>query len=92
MKKIVGLLVFLIVAAIIVAAVYIMNIDWNQHKGAIAKQFYNITGKHVVFDGRVSFEIFPTPYLRAVNAKVYNSSNKEEKPLLEIILIFMRIP
>ena len=84
MKKIVGLLVFLIVAAIIVAAVYIMNIDWNQHKGAIAKQFYNITGKHVVFDGRVSFEIFPTPYLRAVNAKVYNSSNKEEKPLLEI--------
>ena len=84
MKKVVWGLVFLIFAGLAGAAVYVTNIDWNQHKDKIAEQFYNSTGKVISFDGRVSFKIFPTPYLSAVNAKVYNDNQKGGKPLLEI--------
>ena len=73
-KKVVWGLVFLIFAGLAGAAVYVTNIDWNQHKDKIAEQFYNSTGKVISFDGRVSFKIFPTPYLSAVNAKVYNDN------------------
>ncbi len=84
MRKIVWGIVILLVLAIAGAALYIMTIDWNQHKERISKQFYDLTGKHISFDGRVSFEVFPTPYLKAINAKVYNSDEVGEKPLLDI--------
>lgn len=84
MKKVILGFVFLIFAGLAGAAVYVTNIDWNQHKDKIAEQFYNSTGKIISFDGRVSFKIFPTPYLSAVNAKVYNDDKKGGKPLLEI--------
>ncbi len=84
MKKVVLGLIVLILLAVIGAFFYVSSIDWNQHKDKIAEQFYNITGKHISFDGKVSFEIFPSPYLKAVNAKVYNDDKKGETPLLDI--------
>ena len=65
---------------------YVSNIDWNKHKDKIAEQFYNSTGKYVVFAGNVNFKVFPTPYLNASNVKIYNtkSREKDEKPLLDI--------
>ena len=84
MKKIVLGLIVLVLLAVVGAFFYVSSIDWNQHKDKIAKQFYNISGKHISFDGKVSFEIFPSPYLKAVNAKVYNDDNKSETPLLDI--------
>lgn len=84
MKKIVWGIVILLFLALAGTAFYVVSIDWNQHKDKISEQFYNLTGKHISFDGRVSFKIFPTPYLKAVNAKVYNSNEKSDKPLLDI--------
>ena len=82
-KVIIGVLLVLILAGG-GAFFYITNIDWNKHKDKISEQFYNSTGKHITFAGNVSFKIFPTPYLNAIDAKIYNSSNKNEKPLLDI--------
>ncbi|MCQ2741192.1 MAG: AsmA family protein, partial [Alphaproteobacteria bacterium] len=84
MKKFILSLVLFLVLGCGVAFWYVMNIDWNQHKDKIAEQFYNITGKEIVFDGRVGFKIFPSPYLKASNAKVYNSADKTKAPLMEI--------
>ena len=84
MKKIVLGIIVLLLLALAGAAFYVTNIDWNQHKDKIAEQFYNSTGKTISFDGRVSFKIFPSPYLNAVDAKIYNDDNKNGKPLLEI--------
>lgn len=61
-----------ILIAVVGAYFYIANIDWNQHKDKIAAQFSEITGKRVVFEGPVSFKIFPSPYLTASGIKVYN--------------------
>ncbi len=84
MKKfILGLLVFLMLAAG-GFVLYVTNIDWNQHKDKIAEQVYNLTGKSVDFEGRLSFEILPSPYLNASNAKIYNSQEKNETPLMEV--------
>lgn len=84
MKKIVLGVIVLLFLAVAGAAFYVSNIDWNQHKDKIAEQFYNLTGKTISFDGRVSFKIFPSPYLNAVDAKIYNDDQKTGKPLLEI--------
>ena len=83
-KKIVLGLVSLLLVGLAGVALYVTNIDWNQHKDKIAEQFYNSTGKVVSFDGKLSFRIFPTPYLNAAEAKVYNDKSKRGKPLLEI--------
>ena len=84
MKKVVLGLIVLVLLAAAGAAFYITNIDWNQHKDKIAEQFYQLTGKTVSFDGRLSFKIFPSPYLNAVDAKIYNESEAGGKPLMEI--------
>ncbi len=83
-KKVVWGFVVLMLLAVAGAYFYVTTIDWNQHKDKIAEQFYQITGKTISFDGRVSFQIFPTPYLNAANAKIYNPDEKGGKPLLEI--------
>ena len=83
MKKVVLGIIILLLLAVGGAYVYVVSIDWNQHKDKIAEQFYNLTGKRISFDGQVSFKVFPSPYLNAVNATVYND-DKNEKPLLEI--------
>lgn len=84
MKKVIIGIVLALILVIGGTFVYVINIDWNKHKDKISEQFYNSTGKHITFTGNVSFKIFPTPYLNAINAKIYNSSNKNEKPLLDI--------
>ena len=84
MKKIVLGLIVLVLLAAGGAAFYVTTIDWNQHKDKIAEQFYQLTGKTISFDGRLSFKIFPSPYLNAVNAKIYNESDTNDKPLMEI--------
>ena len=83
-KKVVLGIVLLLILAIGGTFFYVISIDWNKHKNKISEQFYNSTGKHIAFVGNVSFKIFPTPYLNAINAKIYNSENKNEKPLLDI--------
>ncbi len=83
-KKIVLAVVALLFVGLAGVAVYVTNIDWNQHKDKIARQFYNSTGKTISFDGKLSFEILPTPYLNAADAKIYNDEAKAGKPLLEI--------
>lgn len=84
MKKVVLGIVLALVLALGGAFFYVMSIDWNKHKDKIAEQFYNSTGKHIVFAGNVNFKIFPTPYLTASNAKIFNTKNRNEKPLLDI--------
>ncbi len=64
---------------------YVSTIDWNQHKDKIAKQFSDVTGKKVVFEGAVSFTLLPSPYLQANNVKVYNTSGEnKDKPLMVV--------
>ena len=84
MKKVVLGIFLLVLLAVVGGAAYVSMIDWNQHKDKIAEQFYNSTGKSVSFDGKVSFRIFPSPYLNAADVKVYNTQDKNELPLLEI--------
>ena len=84
MKKVVLGIFLFVLLAIVGGAAYVSTIDWNQHKDKIAEQFYNSTGKTVSFDGKVSFRIFPSPYLNAAEVKVGNTQDKNEMPLLEI--------
>ncbi|MBR2922140.1 MAG: AsmA family protein [Alphaproteobacteria bacterium] len=84
MRKVIIGVVLALILAIGGTFFYVISIDWNKHKNKISEQFYNSTGKHIVFVGNVSFRILPYPYLRAINAKIYNSENKNEVPLLDI--------
>ena len=83
-KKVVFGIFIAVVLAAAGAFFYVTNIDWNEHKDKIAQQFYNMTGKEIVFEGRLNFKVFPSPYLNAVHAKIYNSDNHDEKPLVEV--------
>lgn len=83
MKKVLLIVLVLLAIAAAGAAFYIGSIDWNEHKGVIAKQFNEATGKKIVFAGPVSFKILPTPYLSATNVKIMNPTG-DDKPLVEI--------
>ena len=85
MKKILLILFGLVIVAATGISVYVSTIDWNQHKGKIAEQLQEITGKKIVFSGPVSMTVFPTPSLNASNIKVYSSVNPDkEEPLMTI--------
>ena len=67
--------------AVIGVSVYVASIDWNEHKDKIAAQFSEVTGKVIVFDGAVSFSLFPRPYLSATRVQIYNPGAPSNKPL-----------
>lgn len=82
LKKIILGLLVLIVLALGGITIYLNMIDWNQHKAVIAKQFSDATGKQVSFDGAVSLNLFPSPYLEASDIKMYNDGADGQKMTL----------
>lgn len=85
MKKAAIIILAILVLVVGGTTTYISMIDWNKHKDKIAAQFSEVTGKKVVFEGPVSFSIFPSPYLSATNIKVYNQDGDvRDAPLATI--------
>ena len=82
MKKLLAALLILIVVVGAGGFFYVTSMDWNKHKEIIAQQFFEATGKRIVFAGPISFEIFPSPYLQAENIKIVNDGVMD-KPLVE---------
>lgn len=84
MKKVILLLLGLVVAGVAGAAIYISSIDWNEHKDKLASQFYEMTGRKIVFGGPVSLKFMPYPSLTAQNVKILNLQDAQAKPLVEV--------
>lgn len=84
MKKVILLVLGLIIAGAAGAAFYISSIDWNEHKDKLAEQFYEMTGKKIVFGGPVSLKFMPYPSLTAQNVKILNPQDAQAKPLVEV--------
>lgn len=85
MKK--AVLIILAILVLIAGGVsaYVAMIDWNEHKDKIAEQISDVSGKLVVFEGPVSFKIFPSPDLIASNIKVFsNEAGHQDTPLATI--------
>ncbi len=71
-KKILLIIFSVIVITLISGYFYISSIDWNKHKDIISKNFFETTGKEIVFSGPVSLSIFPYPVLKATNVQIKN--------------------
>ncbi len=84
MKKIILLVLGLIVVGVIGTLIYISSIDWNEHKDKLSEQFYEMTGRKIVFGGQVSLTFMPYPSLTAENVKILNPQNMQAKPLVEV--------
>ena len=65
---------------------YVSTIDWNKHKNKIAEHFEEISGKKIVFEGPVSLEFFPSPYLSAKDIKIYNRTGENQTQPLAVII------
>ena len=89
-KKILLGIVGFIVVALAGAYFYITTMDWNKHKDKFASHLSAITGKTVVFQGPLSLELFPSPYLVAKNIKVFNNGDREN-PLASISQIVANV-
>ena len=85
MKKAAIIILAVLVLAVGGVSAYVAMIDWNEHKDQIAAQFSEVSGKRVVFEGPVSFKIFPSPDLTASNIKVYSREGvNQDVPLATI--------
>ena len=84
MKKFLLIVLALIVLLIGAFVVFVMSIDWNEHKAKIAEQFSALTGKRVVFEGDVELSFFPSPYLTVENVKIYNANPQDNNPLAQV--------
>ncbi|MBE6452680.1 MAG: AsmA family protein [Alphaproteobacteria bacterium] len=82
MKKLFLIVLILLGLAIAGMTYYIATIDWNKHKNVISQQFFELTGKQIVFSGPISFKIIPAPYLQASKVKIL-SGVADDKPLVE---------
>lgn len=92
MRKILLIAVSVLILAAAGFWIYVMNIDWNQHKDKISAQISSLTGKRVVFDGPVELSFLPSPYLIASNVKVYNvSGDYGKKPLATVKSLIARV-
>ncbi len=66
--------------------------DWNEHKSKIASSLSELTGKQVVFNGNLSFSLFPSPQLTVSDVELYNlSGNYAEVPLAKIKKLSARV-
>lgn len=90
MKKLLIIIFGLVVLAMIGLTIYVATIDWNKHKNVIAEQFNLSTGKKIVFEGPISFQILPKPYLKATNVKIMNVSGNDV-PLVKIPNLVARL-
>lgn len=81
-------LIVLIVAGVMI---YVVSIDWNEHKNKIAGEISQLTGKRVVFEGPVSLSIFPSPYLTAEKINIYSQDKKIEEPLVTLKSLVARL-
>ena len=85
MKKFLLVVLAVVVLVTIGTAVYVSMIDWNQHKTKIAASLYDMTGKKISFDGKISVSLFPTPTMTAQNVSVFNPDGAyAQKPLATI--------
>lgn len=84
MKKIILIVAALVILLVTAFVIFVMSIDWNEHKTKIAEQFSSLTGKRVVFDGAVELSFFPSPYLTVENVKIYNDKQSANIPLAQI--------
>ena len=85
MKKAAIIILAVLVLAVGGVSAYVAMIDWNEHKDQIAAQFSEVSGKRVVFEGPVSFKIFPSPDLTASNIKIYSREGvNQDVPLATI--------
>ena len=85
MKKAVLIILAILVFIVGGVSAYVAMIDWNEHKDKIAEQISDVSGKLVVFEGPVSFKIFPSPDLIASNIKVFsNEAGHQDTPLATI--------
>lgn len=82
MKKLFFIVLLLLCVAVAGMGFYITTIDWNKHKNLISQQFFDLTGKQIVFSGPINLKIFPSPYLQASHVKVL-SGNDNDKALIE---------
>jgi len=76
-KKILLFVVVLVIGAVVGMTIYVDNIDWNRHKDKISREFSAATGKEVVFNGAVRFNVFPSPYLEADNIDIFNGYTEQ---------------
>lgn len=90
MKKIILSIILAVVVVLGALVIHISMIDWNSHKDRIATQFANVTGKRVEFYGPVEFKIFPSPYLRAIDVKIFGDRayNEDNKPIAVIKTLY----
>lgn len=85
MKKAAIIIIAVLILLVGGVSAYVAMIDWNEHKDKIAAQFSEVTGKKVVFEGPVSFTIFPSPYLTASSIKIYNQEGENQDVPLAVI-------
>ncbi len=84
MKKILVALFLMVLVGVGGLVLWTATLDWNKYQGKIVQEFYDATGKDIVFEGPVSFKILPSPYLQASNVKIYNHLAKGGQPLVTI--------
>ena len=70
MKKIIVAISILLLVIVAGVFVYLSTMDWSEYKGTIAKQFYELTGKKLIFEGPVSLNVFPETTLNASRVKI----------------------
>ncbi len=77
-----------LVAALLIAPSFV---DWNAHKGRIAKEIFDLTGRDLAIDGDVSLAILPAPALSAARVRLANIEGGSAPAMVELDALKVRI-
>ena len=86
MKKlfaVIASLIALTVTVALVAILYIVNLDPNDHKAWIAEKFQETTGRSLSLDGEISLSFYPWLGIVVNNVSIGNLRGFSDTPLLQ---------
>ena len=81
-------LVVLLIAGILIGPNFV---DWNAHKGRIASEVRELTGRTLTIDGDISLTLLPAPALTANDVRLANIEGGSSPSMIELESLEVRV-
>lgn len=89
-KRYLSLLIFPVIAVIVAIFIAPSFLDWNKEKEALKKNVKELTGREIVVQGEIEFNLFPEPAFLVGGVSLQNSPGAQTEHMIRAEKIIAR--